>query len=111
MSRYTIRFDPEYFATSLWSVSDSAKSEFGCNIAYEKLGLSEELIQRLENFDDRVMNIIDWSNPKNDSPITLDEQRQLYRDGKQLLTEVSAELGGEFEVLDSLDWIDPDKHT
>lgn len=111
MSRYTIRFDPEYFATSLWSVSDSAKSDFGYNIAYEKLELSEELIKRLERFDNRVMNIIDWSDPKNDSPMTPDEQRQLYRDGKQLLAEVSAELGSEFEVLDNLDWIDPDKHT
>lgn len=109
MSKYVIRFDPEYFATSLWTVSDSARNEFGYAIAYEKLALSEQLIQRLEKFDDKVMDIIDWSEPNGDSPMTIEERRALYREGKELMTLVIDELGSDFEVIDCLDWIDPDK--
>lgn len=109
MSKYVIRFDPEYFATSLWTVSDSARDEFGCDIAYEKLPLSKQLVERLEKFDDKVMDIIDWSEPNGDSPMTIEERRALYREGQELMVAVIDELGSDFEVIDCLDWINPDK--
>ncbi len=109
MAKYVIRFDPEYFATSLWAENAAADSDFGINIAYEELGLSADLIKRLEIFDDSIFEIIDWSNPNGDSPITTAEREQIYLEGQQLLQLVRTELGENFEVLDCLDWVKP-KH-
>ena len=43
MKKYTIKFMPEYNATSLWSVSDSAYEDLGIGIKYKRLNLSGPL--------------------------------------------------------------------
>ena len=43
---------PEYNATSLWAVSDSAYEDLGIGIKYKKLNLSEELIDDFEIIDE-----------------------------------------------------------
>lgn len=107
MPEYVIRFLPDYSCTSLWPDNEKARSDFKMPIEYTELNLSAELIQRLETFDDRIMDIIDWSNPAGPSPLSKEERIQLYNDGKQLLELVRKELGDNFEVLDKLDWIYP----
>ena len=110
MAKYVIRFDPEYFATSLWAENAAADSDFGINIAYEKLGLSADLIKRLEIFDDSIFEIIDWSNPGGESPLTEEERNQIYLEGLRLLELVRTELGKDFEVENDLDWINPKRN-
>ena len=107
MAKYVIRFMPEYHATSLWACNDDAYSDLGINIEYEKVGLSQELINQLEKFDDGVMDIIDWSDPGGESPLTSEEQMALYNEGCRLLELVRKELGDEFEVENELGWIKP----
>lgn len=107
MAKYVLRFSPDYFATSLWAVNNNADSDLGANINYEDLGLSAELIKRLEKFDDSIFDIIDWSNPGGDSPLTEDERNQIYLEGLSLLELVRTELGKDFEVENDLDWINP----
>lgn len=109
MAKYVIRFMPEYSSTSLWPDNDKARADFKMPIEYSTVGLSSELIQRLKRFDDRVMDIIDWSDPAGPSPLTKEEQIQLYNEGKTLLEMVRAELGSDFEVIDKLGWIYPDE--
>lgn len=107
MAKYIIRFMPEYCATSLWAGNDEARAAFGSPIEYSDVHLPEELIRRLEDFDDRVMGIIDWSEPNGPSPMTKEEQLQLYHDGQELIAHVREVLGPDFEVLNELDWIYP----
>ena len=52
MAKYIIRFMPEYCATSLWAGNDEARAAFGSPIEYSDVHLPEELIRRLEDFDD-----------------------------------------------------------
>ena len=58
MKKYTIKFMPEYNATSLWAVSNSAYEDLGIGIKYKKLKLSKDLIDKLELFDERIMGLI-----------------------------------------------------
>ena len=107
MAKYVIRFMPDYSCTSLWPDNEKAREDFGMPIEYTAVNLSAELIQCLERFDDRVMDLIDWSNPAGPSPLTKEEQLQLYNEGKTLLEMVRGELGSDFEVIDKLGWIYP----
>ena len=105
MKKYTIKFMPEYNATSLWSVSDSAYEDLGIGIKYKRLNLSEELIEKLEKFDESIMGLIDWDNPGGESPLSYDEREALWKQGQILLEEIRIELGEDFEVTDESDWI------
>ena len=107
MAKYVIRFSPEYGATSLWPDNDAARSDLGMPIEYNKVNLSEDLIIRLEKFDEGVMGIIDWAEPNGPSPLSKEERMQLYYEGVQLLGMVRKELGNDYEVRDGLDWIYP----
>ena len=107
MAKYVIRFSPEFGATSLWPDNDAARSDLGMPIEYKKVNLSEDLILRLEKFDEGVMGIIDWSEPNGPSPLSKEERMRLYYEGVQLLGMVRKELGNDYEVRYGLDWIYP----
>ena len=107
MAKYVIRFSPEYGETSLWPDNDAARSDLGMPIEYKKVNLSEDLILRLEKFDEGVMGIIDWSEPNGPSPLSKEERMRLYYEGVQLLGMVRKELGNDYEVRYGLDWIYP----
>ena len=96
---------PEYNATSLWAVSDSAYEDLGIGIKYKRLNLSEGLIEKLEEFDESIMGLIDWDNPGGESPLSYDERETLWKQGQILLEEIRIELGEDFEVTDESDWI------
>jgi len=105
MKKYTIKFMPEYNATSLWAVSDSAYEDLGIGIKYKKLNLSEELIEKLEKFDDCIMGLIDWKNPGGESPLSAEERESIWNEGQLLLERIRAELIDDFEIIDESDWI------
>lgn len=105
MSKYIIKFMPEYYTTSLWAVNKTALDQFNTPIQYTDIALSLELIKRLETFDDNIMNIIDWNNPVGESPMNFEEREFLYQEALILLEEIRKELGKNFEVINYLDWI------
>ena len=107
MPKYTIKFMPEYSSTSLWSGNDITRTAHGINIEYSSLNLSEALIMRLKEFDNRILGIIDWSDPSAPSPLTKAEQLQIYNEGVLLLEMVRKELGNDYEVIDEHGWIYP----
>lgn len=107
MEKYVIKFMPEYYTTSLWSVNQKALEHFNTPIEYTDIDLSVKLIKRLEVFDDNIMNIIDWSNPAGETPMKLEERELLYQEGLVLIDEIRKELGEEFEVINYLNWIKP----
>lgn len=105
MAKYVIRFMPEYTAPSLWPVNRAAHADFGIPIHYDQVGLSDALTKKLEAFDHKIMGIIDWNDPAGKSPMTPEERKALYQEGKRLMQETIQELGEDFEVIDELDWI------
>lgn len=105
MAKYVIRMLPEYMATCLWPVSDNAYDDLGIPIDYETLHLSEKLTEELKRIDDDVLDIVDWSDPHNESSMSKEERYELLNRGKKLLELIRAELGPDFDVQDDLDWI------
>lgn len=105
MKKYTIKFMPEYNATSLWAVSNSAYEDLGIGIKYKKLKLSKDLIDKLELFDERIMGLIDSENPGGESPLSSEERESIWNEGQLLLERIRAELLDEFEIIDESGWI------
>ncbi len=99
-----IKFLPEYFATSVWIKSKDVFVPIG---EYNRLPLSEQLIKELEKFDDAVMDILDWSNPGGESPMSFEERMDLYELSKDLCKKVQDELGGDYNVTDCTGWLEP----
>lgn len=109
MAKYVLGFGPEYDATSLWSRNQAAYDTFGSGgISYEELPLSAELVRRLAQFDRHCLGIIDWSDPGRGDIRPQNEAEEYYLTGLRLLEAVRSELGGDYEVLDELDWIKPE---
>ena len=73
MSKYSIRFMPDYYSTSLWPESESSYEEFESPIRYESLNLSSDLIKDLKAFDNSILNILDWNDPAAPSPLGKEE--------------------------------------
>lgn len=96
---------PEYLATSLWSDSHNAYKDLGINLDYKDLNLSEDLIGRLEKFDDSIMDLIDWSAPAGKSPLSKEEREAIWNEGQLLLERIRVELIDDFEVIDESAWV------
>ena len=90
-------FSPEYGVTSL---SDKNGAYF---TTYEGLPLSSELIEQLEEFDESIWAFLP------DSHATQQRLEEIYVNGLRLYKCVVKELGNEYEVIELLDWINPNK--
>lgn len=90
-------FSPEYGVTSL---SDKNGAYF---TTYEGLPLSSELIEQLEEFDESIWAFLP------DSHATQQRLEEIYENGLRLYKCVVKELGNEYEVIELLDWINPNK--
>ncbi len=101
-----VRFHPEYCCTSIHIKSDI----FLPVEDYKDLPLSEQLIAELERLDDRVMDVIDWSNPGGESPLTYEERKELYQFAQSIYQKIKEELGDDYNVVgDCSGWLNPDK--
>lgn len=96
---------PEYFATCLWSACDSAYEKFGVNIKYEHINLSKTLIMELEQFDSKIMELVDWNNPGGNCPLSYQERQNIWEQGQVLIGKIRSELGDDIEVIDESAWI------
>lgn len=106
--KYVIRFSPDYNATSLWPDNELAMATFNMPIIYNEVGLSDAVIAELKRFDNSIMGIIDWDNPGGASPLSRDERMEIYNEGKRLYQLVKKELDDGFEVIECLEWLNPD---
>ena len=51
---------------------------------------------RIKKIDDDVLDIVDWSDPHNESLMSKEERYELLNRGKKLLELIRAELGPDF---------------
>lgn len=59
-----LKYMRDYTCTSLWTVNDKAREILhGYNVSYDKLKLSPQLVESLEEMDDQFYTLIDWNNP------------------------------------------------
>ena len=96
---------PDYYTSSLWAGDTQTQDIYGYGISYQSLGLSKKLIQKLEAYDENILNLIDWSNPAGPSPMSKDERKALYERGKSLMEDIKKELGNDFQIINESQWI------
>ena len=61
----------------------------------KELKLSDVLIHQLISFDDKILNILDWKDPRGPSSMGLEEREALYQEGVSFMQ----------MVKDALNWI------
>lgn len=103
--KFVIRFSPKDFERPVTAVSVSAVKKFGEVIPYGALGLSEELTVKLSVLADRVRDIPADAMGR---IMQASEQLDIFNYAKQVSSELSAELGDDFEVISTIEKLHPD---
>jgi hypothetical protein len=97
--RYHLKLMFEWRGGCLWAVNDAALKAFDVGEIEEKLPLSDETRQRLEELSVWHDTALDWDDPGGPSPWSADEEERFERAAREVLERVRAELGPEFEVV------------
>ena len=95
--RIKLYFSPEYSTISL---CDEEGAYF---TTYEDFPLSQELIKELKEFDESIWEFLP------DSNATQERLEEIYENGLRLYRRVVEELGDGYEVIEALEWINPNK--
>jgi hypothetical protein len=67
MSKYELKFWFEHGGTCVRGKNDSAKEKYGYVIDNEKLPVSKELIEELNDLEEEYSTYLDWNEPQNPS--------------------------------------------
>ena len=92
-------FSPEYTVCSL---SDEERAYY---VTYESFPFSPELIKDLEKFDESIWEFCP------DRHTTKERRQEIYENGLRLYKRVVDELGDGYEVIQDLEWINPNKNS
>lgn len=96
---YVFRFFFDW-GTCLWSANDAARREFGYPVAHERIGLSPDLVLRIDDAVTQHQSSIDLDDPAGPSPWTAADFAAFKGTTDELLADLRAELGSTFSILD-----------
>lgn len=96
--RYHLKLMFEWRGGCLWAGNDAALKAFDVGEIEDKLPLSDETRQRLEELSVWHDTALDWDDPGGPSPWTAEEYERFVRAAREVLERVRAELGPEFSV-------------
>ncbi len=84
----------------LWCGDQITRDHFGVGpIAFEKLGLSEDLQNALRALGDEFQDSLDWDYPPDPSPWTQEHKYDFLRRSEEVYHRLVSELGGNYEVI------------
>ncbi len=98
---YKIRFWFEWGLDTacLWCGDQITRDRFDVGpIAFEKLGLSEELQNDLRALGDEFQDSLDWESPLDPSPWTQEHKDDFLRRSEEVYKRLVSELGEDYEV-------------
>jgi hypothetical protein len=96
--RYRLRLMFEWGGGSLWCGNAAARRDFDVGSIEDRLPLSTELRERLEELSRWHDTALDWGDPAGPSPWTPEEDERFDRAAAEVLERVRAELGPDFRV-------------
>jgi hypothetical protein len=97
-ARYHLKLMFEWRGGSLWAGNDAALDAFDVGEIEDKLPLSDETRQRLEELSVWHDTALDWDDPGGPSPWTPEEYERFVHAAREVLERVRTELGPEFSV-------------
>jgi hypothetical protein len=96
--RYEVRLMFEWGGGYLWCGNDAARDAFDVGPIEDRLPLSAETRQRLEELSVWHDTALDWDDPAGPSPWAPEEDARFERAAAEILERVRAELGPDFAV-------------
>lgn len=96
--RYHLKLMFEWRGGCLWAGNDAALKAFDVGEIEDRLPLTDETRQRLEELSVWHDTALDWDDPGGPSPWTAEEYERFVRAAREVLERVRAELGPEFSV-------------
>lgn len=96
--RYRIRLMFEWGGGCLWCGNDAARDAFDVGDIEDRLPLSAETRQRLEELSAWHDTALDWDDPGGPSPWTPDEDARFDHAAAEVLERIRGELGPDFQV-------------
>jgi hypothetical protein len=96
--RYHLRLMFEWGGGCLWCSTDAARDAFGFGPIEDRLPLSAETRQRLDELSRLHDTSLDWDDPDRPGPWQPDEYERFHRAASEILKRIRAELGPDFRV-------------
>jgi hypothetical protein len=96
--RYHLRLMFEWGGGCLWCVNKAAREAFDIDHVEDRLPLSDETRRRLEELSVWHDTALDWDDPGGPSPWAPGEYEDFEQAAGEVLQQVRAELGPDFEV-------------
>ncbi len=98
-ARYLIRLMFEWSGGCLWCGNDAAREQFDVGPIENRLPLSVETRQRLENLSRWHDTALNWDHPSAPSPWTAEDRAHFEQAVHAVLAVLRSELGPVFEVV------------
>jgi len=89
----------EWFGGCLWSGNDAARIRFDVGAIEDKLPLSQETKQRLDELSTLHQQALNQEYPPEPGPWTSEDYQRFETEALSILRIVQIELGPEFEVV------------
>lgn len=102
-SLYKIRFWFDFGGVCLWSQNEVTKEKFGYAIDLNSLGISKQLIEKIDELQNEFSNYIDWSDPTSPTKWTTRRKNNFLIRTAEVIDELRVELGNMFEVQNDTD--------
>jgi hypothetical protein len=96
--RYHLRLMFEWGGGCLWCSNDAARDAFGFGPIEDRLPLSAETRQRLDELSRWHDTALDWDDPAGPGPWQPEKYERFDRAAGEILERIRAELGAEFWV-------------
>ena len=100
--KYMIRFWFDYGGICLWSVNKMACDRYGYAIESDKLPISAELLENLNELEDEYHSYLDWNYPPSPSPWTKELKQDFIDRATDIYNVLCRELGNQYEVINDV---------
>lgn len=102
-SLYKIRFWFDFGGVCLWSQNEVTKEKFGYAVDLNSLGISKQLIEKIDKLQNEFSNYIDWSDPTSPTKWTISRKNDFLIRTTEVIDELQVELGDMFEVQNDVE--------
>jgi len=102
VSKYQLSFWFEHGGFCIWSKNNNAKEKYGYAIKNDALPISEELACEINVLKEEYATYLDWDEPQNPSPWTVEHKADFYSRATAVYEELKNELGSDFQIANEI---------
>lgn len=95
---YKLKLMFEWGGGTIWCVNDAAREKYDVGSIEERLPLSKEILQELQNLTDLHDGALNWDYPPDPSPWSKQQFENFESRALEMLDKLKAELGAEYEI-------------